>query len=352
MKRQSAPAIRFVALGLAHNHVYDMTQRLLEAGAVLVAGWDAVPENLAAFGRAFPQADTSRTADDLLEDHAVDLVVCAAVHDERAALGLRAMRCNKDFLCAKPGFTTPAQLAEVRALSATTGRKYIVYFSERVSNPATVLAGNLVHAGAIGRVVHTTGFGPHRLFGRVERPAWVFRRERYGGILNDLASHQIDQFLFFTGSRQGEIVASAVANHAHPQLTDFEDYGELLLRSESATGFVRVDWLSPGGLATWGDVRLFLLGTAGYIELRKTWDLQGRAGTDHLFLVDGAGERYLQAAATPLPFMENFLTDLYARTELAVTQEHIFRVSELALRAQLQASVLFPASHQPQSDPP
>jgi predicted dehydrogenase len=347
MKRLSAPAIRFVALGLAHNHVYDMTHRLLDAGAVLVAGWDAAPENLAAFGNAFPQADTTRTGDDLLEDHTVDLVVCAAVHDQRAALGMHAMRNDKDFLCAKPGFTTPAQLAEVRALSVTTRRRYVVYFSERFSNPATVLAGNLVQAGAIGRVVHTAGFGPHRLLGRVERPAWVFQHARYGGILNDLASHQIDQFLFFTGSRQAEIVASAVANHAHPQLADFEDYGEILLRSKSATGFIRVDWLSPNGLATWGDVRLFLLGTAGYIELRKTRDLQGRAGTDHLFLVDGAGERYFQATATPLPFMQDLLTDLRERTELAVAQEHIFQVSELALRAQTQASVLLSASHHP-----
>ncbi len=331
---------RFAAVGLAHGHVFDMTRRLQDAGAELVACWDDDPANLAAFARAYPVADAARTADDLLEDSTISLIVSAAIHDERAALGIRTMQHGKDFLCTKPGFTTLEQLAEVRRVHAATGRRYTVYFGERFGNPATVRASELVQSGAIGRVVHTAGFGPHRLFGRVERPAWVFQRERYGGILNDLASHQIDQFLHFTGSATAEIVAATVANHHHPHFAEFEDYGELLLRSAAATGFVRVDWLSPAGLDTWGDVRLFLLGTEGYIEVRKTWDVQGRAGTDHLFLVDGRGERYIDASATPLPFMRDYLDDLHNRTEKAVAQAHVFAVSELALMAQAQAQPL------------
>lgn len=336
----NTPPIRFAAVGLAHGHIFDMTRRLQEAGAELVACWDDDPANLAAFARAYPAADATRTADDLLEDSTINLIVSAAIHDERAALGIRAMRHGKDFLCTKPGFTTLEQLAEVRRVHAETGRRYIVYFGERFGNPATVRASELVRSGAIGRVVHTAGFGPHRLFGRVERPEWVFQRARYGGILNDLASHQIDQFLHFTGSATAEIAAATIANHHHPHFAEFEDYGEVLLRSETATGFIRVDWLSPAGLDTWGDVRLFLLGTQGYIEVRKTWDVQGRAGTDHLFLVDGRGERYLDASATPLPFMRDYLDDLHNRTEKAVAQAHVFAVSELALMAQAQAQPL------------
>lgn len=332
--------IRFAAIGLAHGHIFDMTRRLQEAGARLVACWDNDPENLAAFARIFPAANAARIPDDLLADRTIDLIVSAAIHDERAALGIRAMQHDKDFLCTKPGFTTLAQLVEVRRVQAATGRRYIVYFGERFGNPATVRASELVHSGAIGRVVHTAGFGPHRLFGRVARPAWVFQRTRYGGILNDLASHQIDQFLHFTSSSTAEIVAATVANHQHPQFAEFEDYGELLLRGEAATGFIRVDWLSPAGLDTWGDVRLFLLGTQGYIEVRKTWDVQGRAGTDHLFLVDGHSERYIAAADAPLPFMRDFLDDVRQRTEVAVAQAHVFQVAELALRAQLLAQRL------------
>ena len=336
----NAQPTKFAAIGLAHGHVFDMTRRLQDAGAKLIACWDDNPANLAAFARAYPAANHERTADDLLADPAISLIVSAAIHDERAALGIRAMQHDKEFLCTKPGFTTLAQVEAVRRAHAATGRRYTVYFGERFGNPATVRASELVQSGAIGRVVHTAGFGPHRLFGRVERPAWVFQRARYGGILNDLASHQIDQFLHFTGSATAEIVAATVANHHHPQFAEFEDYGELLLRGDAATGFIRVDWLSPAGLETWGDVRLFLLGTAGYIEVRKTWDVQGRTGTDHLFLVDGHGERYIAAADTPLTFMRDYLADLHNRTEHAVTQAHVFTVSALALHAQAQAQML------------
>lgn len=331
------PAIRFAAIGLAHGHIFDMTRRLQAVGAELVACWDDEPANLAAFATAFPYATTTRALDDLLEDRSIDLVVSAAIHDERAALGIAAMQHGKDFLCTKPGFTTLAQVEAVRRVCAQTGRRYTVYFGERFGNPATVRAGELVHSGAIGQVVHTAGFGPHRLFGRMERPAWVFQRARYGGILNDLASHQIDQFLYFTGTQDAQIVAATVANHHHRQFAEFEDYGELLLRGARATGFIRVDWLSPAGLDTWGDVRLFVLGTQGYLELRKTWDLQGRRGTDHLFQVNNEGERYIDASTTPLPFMADYLDDLHNRTEKAVTQAHVLAVSALALQAQQQA---------------
>lgn len=332
--------IRFAAVGLAHPHVFDMTRRLQKAGAQLVACWDDDPDNLAAFVQAFADVEHSRNATAILEDRTIDLIVSAAVHDERAVLGVRAMRHEKDFLCTKPGFTTLEQWEEARRVCAETGRRYIVYFGERFGNPATVLAGEVVQQGAIGRVVHMTGFGPHRLFGRTRRPPWVFQRARYGGVLNDLASHQIDQFLFFTGSATAEIAAASVANHHHPQFPEFEDFGEVLLRSEHATGYIRVDWLSPAGLSTWGDVRLFLQGTDGYIEVRKTCDLQGRAGGDHLFLVNHHGERYIHAADAPLPFMHLLLEDLQERTERAVAQAHVFETSRLALLAQQQAKVL------------
>src|SRR5690606_25183842 len=185
------------------------------------------------------------------------------------------------------GFTSLEQIADARRVCAETGRRYFVLFGERVENAATVRAGELVYSGAIGRVVQTTGFGPHRLLGHIPREPWAYDASQHGGILNDLASHQIDQFLYFTGSTAAQIVSAHVGNvRFAQQFPAFQDYGDLTIQSESAVGFVRVDWLTPDGLATWGDVRLFLLGTDGYIELRKNIDLAGRPGKDHLFLVD------------------------------------------------------------------
>lgn len=332
--------IAFAAVGAAHPHVYNMVGALLAAGASLRWFYDDDPTLRQQFSQRYPQVAQARTLDEVLDDVAVQLVVSAPVPNQRAPLGIRAMQRGKDYLTAKPGFASLAQLAEARRVQAETGRIYSVYFGERFGNKATVRAGELVQAGAIGRVIQTTGFGPHRLLGHIPRPDWMFQPETYGGILNDLASHQLDQFLYFTGSLSAEIVTAQVGNAHFRQFPRFEDYGDLLVRSPQATGYVRVDWLTPPGLPTWGDVRLFLLGTEGTLELRKNVDLDGRAGADHLFLVDASGTRYIDCGDVALPFARQLIDDVLVRTETAMPQAHCFLACELALTAQAQAARL------------
>lgn len=328
------PPIRFAAIGLDHPHVIGMALALRRAGAEFAA---LVPQAgpLGEGVRKLFLSPGPRAKREILDDAAIDLVVSAAVPDERAALGIAVMRAGKDYLVDKPGFTDLDQLERVRAVQAETGRRYAVYFSERFENPATARASELVAAGAIGRVLQTVGLGPHRL-NAGQRPAWFFERARYGGILTDLGSHQADQFLHFTGAAEARVVASRVANHAHPEHPGLEDFGEMLLETDGATGYARVDWFTPDGLPTWGDGRLVLLGTDGTIEIRKEVDLAGREGGSHLFLVDREGVRH-EAAATPAPFAARFLDDLRGRTETAMSQHHCFAASELALRAQAAA---------------
>lgn len=329
--------IRFSAIGFAHNHIFNQVKVLLAAGAELVSFYDDVPARVALFTERYPQAQQAESIEAILNDEWVDVVVSASIPNQRAPLGVRVMQHGKDFLVAKPGFTDLEQLETVRRVQAETGRIYNVYFGERLQNRATVKAGGLVHSGAVGRVVQTVGFGPHRLLGHTERPDWVFDRRFFGGVINDLASHQIDQFLYFTGSKSAEIVASHVGNFKHPQFPNIHDYGDITIRSESATGYVRVDWMTPEGLSTWGDVRLFILGTDGYIELRKNIDIAGRKGDNHLFLVDKTGTHYVDCADVALPFAEQFIADVQNRTETAMPQAHCFLACELALRAELQA---------------
>jgi predicted dehydrogenase len=246
------------------------------------------------------------------------------------------MRHGKDYMSDKPAVTTLAQLAEVRRVQAETGRIFSVCFSERFENPATVRAGELVTAGAIGRVVQTVGLGPHRL-NAPSRPGWFFERARYGGILTDIASHQADQFLFFTGSTEAQVVASQVANWNFPQWPEFEDFGEMLLRGNGGTGYVRVDWYTPDGLSTWGDGRLVILGTDGYLELRKYVDIAGRPGGDHLFRVDRMGMHYVASSGGDLPYGRQLVADIVGRTETAMAQAHCFLASQLALEAEARA---------------
>jgi predicted dehydrogenase len=328
--------IRFSAIGLNHGHIYNQVDALLNAGGELVSFYARETDLVSQFVEKYPQAQQVGSIQEILEDETIHLIASAAIPNERASLGIATMKSGKDFMSDKPGFTTFEQLAETRRVQAETGRIYSIYFSERLGNKPTVKAGELVHAGAIGQVVQTIGLGPHRIQLNA-RPDWFFRREQYGGIITDIGSHQVDQFLFFTGSTQVEVVTSQVANYKYPQYPELEDFGEVILRGENSSGYIRVDWFTPDGLEVWGDGRLFILGTEGYIELRKYCDIGGRPGGDHLFLVDHQGTHYIDCSDVELPYGRQLIEDIINRTETAIPQAHCFLASELALKAEAQA---------------
>lgn len=330
--------IRFSVIGLNHGHIYGQTNLLLRAGAEFVSFYAREPDLGAQFAPQYPQARQAGSLEEILEDESLQLIVSAAIPNERASLGLAAMQHGKDFMSDKPGFTSLDQLADARRVQQETGRIYSICYSERFENPATVKAGELVQRGAIGRVIQTIGLGPHRL--RLStRPDWFFRRAQYGGILTDIASHQVDQFLYFTGSTQAEVVAAQVANYNHPHFPELEDFGDITLRGNGGTGYIRVDWFTPDGLDTWGDGRLVILGTQGYIELRKYCDIAGRPGGNHLFLVDQTGTHYFDCSEVGLPYGRQLIDDIINRTETAMPQAHCFLASELALQAQTIADL-------------
>ncbi len=335
----TSPPVRFAALGLDHVHALGQVGMLLREGAEFAA-WYGFGDDLSpVFEKGFPQARRAAEPREILEDPSIALIVCAAVPDRRAPLATLAMQHGKDVLVDKPGAVTLEEVERLRAVQRETGRIWTVFFSERLESRATVKAVDLVRGGAIGRPLQTLGLGPHQL-GLAPRPDWFWDPRRAGGILGDLVTHQIDQFLVVTGSEEVEIVSAQVANWSHPEKPEFEDFGDLLLRAPSATGYARVDWYTPDGLGTWGDGRLFILGSEGSIEVRKNCDPAGREGADHLILVDGEQARYLDCREEPLPFAPALLRDVVERSQTAMPQAHAFRVTETALCAQRGATRL------------
>jgi len=327
---------RFAAIGLDHRHIYDLVQGLLDAGQDCAGYWPETtdPRVLAGFRKRFPHIPAA-DRDRLLDDPSIAFVVTAAVPCDRAALAITAMRRGKDVLVDKPGLTTSGQLAEIERTVTETGRIWSVCFSERLLTPSTLKALEIVRAGGIGRVVQTVGLGPHRL-NRDLRPSWFFDHAASGGILNDIGSHQIDQFLAFSGAEDATIVTSTVGEFATQP--GFEDFGEVIMQTDTTRGYLRVDWFTADGLPTWGDGRLFVLGTEGTIELRKYVDIAGRDGTDHLFLVDKTGTRHIDCSAVPVTYFRDFAADVANRTETAMPQRHCFTVCRLALEAQARAT--------------
>ncbi|MFK8082271.1 MAG: Gfo/Idh/MocA family protein [Granulosicoccus sp.] len=334
--------IKFAAIGIDHRHIFGMAQNLIDVGAQFVSFYSqSDPEPLAGLLKRFPELPRASTPEDILDDSSIDLILLAGIPRERAGWAIRAMDAGKDVLSDKPACTTLDQLTDVRSCVERTDRIWSIDFSERFEVPSVTRATELVAEGAIGQVVQTVGLGPHRL-NRPTRPDWFFEKEAYGGILTDIASHQIDQFLFFTGSDDAEIVMANVGNYANQSDPGLQDFGELALRSSTGHGYIRVDWYTPDGLPTWGDGRLTILGTEGYIELRKYVDVCGEAGTDHLILVNGKRCEKINASDAGLPYFPRLVNDIRNRTETAMQQSHAFKVCELALRAQQLAESRHP----------
>ena len=339
-------SIKFGVCGMSHDHIYGMVGAIQRGGGVLVAAYGAEPDKIAAFKKRFPNAKMVSSEDEILNDSSIQLVLSSTIPDQRAPLGIRVMKRGKDYLSDKPGATTLEQIEEIRKTIAETKRIYGILYSERLEVKAAVKAGELVKAGAIGRVIQTINIAPHQIVqhgadpyagGAGGRPDWFWDPARYGGILTDIGSHQVDQFLYYTGSTQAEVVASQVANVNHQQKPKFQDFGDMMLRGDKGFGYVRLDWFTPDGLGTWGDGRLFILGTNGYIELRKYVDVaRGKQG-NNLFIVDKDSARYIDCNNLSLPFGPQFVSDVVNRTHTAQDQTQCLLAAELVVRAQMKA---------------
>jgi predicted dehydrogenase len=340
--QSAAPAakhsIRFGVIGLDHAHIYSMTAAVQRGGGKLIAVHGSDPKQVADFRARFGDVKVARGEAEIIEDRSLQLVVAAPIPDLRAPLGVKVLRAGKDYLADKPGIVTLEQLADVRRAVAETGRKFAIMYSERLEVRSAVHAGELIRQGAIGRVIQTINLGPHRT-NEPSRPAWFFDKARYGGILTDIGSHQADQFLYYTNSNQARVVASQTGNFAYPKYPHFEDFGDMLMVGNGGTGYVRVDWFTPDGLSTWGDGRLFILGTEGYIELRKYINVaSGLPGGNHLYIVDQKQARYIDCNEVQLPFGPQFVTDIVERSQDAQDQQQALLAAELVLTAQKNAT--------------
>jgi len=335
-----APKIRFGVININHSHIYGMVDSIIRGGGELVSFYAKEPDLAAAFSKKYPQVKLAAGENQVLEDPSIQVILSSGIPDERASLGLKVMRHGKDYLVDKPGIIKLDELAEVRKVQKETKRIYSIMYSERFENAGTVKAGELVKAGEIGKVIQTIGIGPHQVNPKT-RPDWFWDKKRYGGIICDIGSHQFDQFLFFTGSTSAQVVSSQVGNVFHPNYPLFEDFGDVVVRGNGGMGYVRNDWFTPDGLGSWGDGRLTILGTEGYIEVRKNIDvgLPDHAG-NHVYMANQKGVQVIDASKGPLPFGGLFVDDVVNRTETAMTQEHCFLATEIALKAQHNAQVI------------
>jgi len=325
----------FAAAHLDHGHINAQATGLIQAGGVLKYVYDPDAAKVTAFREQFPDVTPVSSLDEILDDDGVHLVAAAAIPCDRGPIGVKVMDGGKDYFTDKAPFTTMGQLEDARAAVTRTGRRFFVYFSERLHNESAYRAGELIHEGAIGRVLQVLGIAPHRL-AKPTRPDWFFRKRQYGGIITDIGSHQFEQFLHYASATDATVNFARVANLANPDVPELEDFGEASLTTDNgASCYLRVDWFTPDGQSVWGDGRTFVLGEKGTMELRKYTDVARDSSGDIIFLCDADGEREIPCSGrVGFPFFGQVILDSLNGTEDAMTQDHIFKAAELSLRAQ------------------
>lgn len=323
--------------GLDHNHVFEIVDRLVKAGAEAAChvqsggfleqyeGWQIESQPV--------------TFDDMLADDSIDVIVTAAIPNRRADIALAAIAAGKHVVTDKPGLTTVAQLDAIRAAVADRpGRPWTVLFTERYENRAIAEAVRLARSGTIGRIVHVIGAGPHTMWAK-RRPDWFWDPEATGGIIVDIGSHQVDQFLSITGvgATEVSVVTAAVGNVASPGHPAMQDIGSMTLAAPGVVSDHRLDYLTAKGLGTWGDCRLTIVGLDGTIEARANVDVAGVEGAEHLIVVDGDGTRRVDISDVAVEWGEQLIADLADDGKRLMTQQHAIDVTDVCLRAQAAA---------------
>lgn len=339
VKKVVAPGdFYFAASHFDHGHIFGQVNGLANAGGILKTVYDPDPSRCETFLKNYPEARVVSNFKEILDDPEIKLITSAAIPNERCGIGLQVMNSGKDYLTDKCPFTSLTQLEQARKVVAETGRKYMVCYSERLSNESAWHAGELIRQGAIGQVLQVLITGPHNL-AAASRPDWFFQKKRYGGILTDIASHQFDQFLYYADAQDAEINFARVENFDHPEYPELEDFGEVSLTLDTgASAYCRMDWFNPGGSKVWGDGRTFILGTKGYMEVRKYIDLCTDGNSDIILLVDEKESvRIPCKGRVGFPYFGRLILDVLNRTENAMTQEHAFKAAELSMKAQAWA---------------
>ena len=328
----------FAAAYLDHGHINGQVNGLLGAGGTLTHVFDPDASRVGAFVERFPGTKVVDSFDRLLEDDSIRLIASAAIPNQRGTIGERVMKAGKDYFTDKSPFTTLAQLRSAQTTQATTGRRYFVYYAERLHNEAAWQAGEIIAKGEIGRVLQVVCLAPHRL-SEATRPDWFFDKNAYGGIITDIGSHQVEQFLTYAGCQDAEVNFARVENFSNADRPGLEDFGEYSLVGDNGASFYsRVDWFTPEGMPVWGDGRTFIVGTEGSLEVRKYLDLGRQTPASLILKVDGENVETIDCAdRIGYPFFGQLILDSLNGTEHAMSQAHIFKAAELSMSAQAVA---------------
>lgn len=316
--------IRLAVAGMAHPHVtYVLSELPHRPELRLVAVSDPDPDNVAAYAESIGDVPAYADHQEMLARHEVDVVSVNGVYIDRAVAVVDALHAGAHVVVDKPLCTSLEQLSTIETAAAATGRLVSLVFEKR-AHPVTRAARRLVAAGTLGDLALITSTGPHPLR-HLTRPSWFFTAD-YGGVLADLAVHDVDVALALTGARDG-IVVGTCGKRAYPQYPEFSDHGAMLLAAGEVMATIDAHWLAPESGK--GRYEMRLVGTQGTAEMRWTEGELGVATHDR--------DAWLEPLPPKHRPVENFFGALLAGQRPEVGTAESVDATRIALLAQRSA---------------
>ncbi len=329
--------MRVGIVGLKHAHIASFARFAAAAPEHELVGW--VEDDPQLQERIRTQFGSPiYTSTDELYSQGVDVIGIGAINRARGAIIIDALEHGVHVLADKPLLLSLEELRKVKELRAQKGLQVGLMLTERYNPPFQRLF-EVVDNGDIGDVVSFTAFRPHKL--RIaSRPDWMFDHYQYGGLLADLAIHDIDIMRRVCPAEVVSIHAWQTNRHYNDR-TDFYDNAHAAIQLSNGTmGWFAANWLTPNGSDIHGDCRCFVQGTTGAVEVK----------VDGGF---GRGETILTTAtqsAHSLDLPPADIADLYrdflavvageAPGKLILPPEEGLASTELALEAQAVADAV------------
>jgi len=320
--------IRVGVAGCQHPHVeYIYTEVASRRNVTIeaVAEPDQVTRAAAARRFGVPAYADHR---ELLDRHRLDVVVAAGDFAGRGRIVADSLQAGAHVLADKPLCTTAGDLGDVEA-SWLAGDRELSLLLEKRCWPPTLALLNLINADVLGEITLFAASAPHRLM-RAARPPWFFDPVSYGGILNDLAVHDLDLLLWLTGTTGG-VITGWTGNRTMPEHPGFDDHGLAVFRgTDGLLGTFEVHWLSPEAAPYHGDYRLRVTGTQGTAEL--TWK------DGHIVVATHLRPPYQPPLPAPIRPACGFFDAVCDGRSQMITGSDAIAATRLALAAQASAA--------------
>lgn len=148
-------------------------------------------ENIKIANEKYPQAQIVSDSKDIINDHAIDLVVIAVPNHAHHSLAKEALLADKHVVVEKPFTVTTEEADELMELSQEKKKVLSVYHNRRWDSDFLTLR-QVIQDGNLGRIVE---FESHfdRFRNYVRPDTWKEEGSPGTGLLYDLGSHLIDQ---------------------------------------------------------------------------------------------------------------------------------------------------------------